>query len=105
MTSPQPLVPTRPTRFAGFLVLALLCATCVWLAKAARPAEAERPPPVVTLQAGDTIWGLAQRYAPERVDPRAYVDVVIDLNRLREAPRSGQRIRLPAESDFLRDNP
>lgn len=49
----------------------------------------------VTVQAGDSLWGLAERYSPPRVDPRAYVDAIVRLNELRGTVYPGQRLRLP----------
>jgi nucleoid-associated protein YgaU len=58
---------------------------------------ASRPgtPRAVVVQAGDTLWDLAGRYAPENVDPRAYVDALEDLNGLSGAPGVGMRLKLP----------
>jgi hypothetical protein len=52
-------------------------------------------PESVVLEAGDTVWDLASRYAPESVDPRAYVDTVLELNDVSGAPAAGARLRLP----------
>ena len=51
-------------------------------------------PRAVTVHSGDTLWGLAERYAPDGVDLRAYVDVVSDLNDLDSGLVAGMRIRL-----------
>ncbi|HVM33845.1 MAG TPA: peptidoglycan-binding protein LysM [Actinomycetota bacterium] len=58
---------------------------------------ASRPgaPRAVTLEAGDTLWEVAGRYAPDGIDRRAYVDALIELNRLEGMPPAGRRIRLP----------
>jgi hypothetical protein len=60
-------------------------------------APASRPgaPRAVVVKGGQTLWGLATRYAPEGVDTRAYVDAVIALNDLGGPPVVGQRLRLP----------
>ena len=52
-------------------------------------------PEAVRIQAGQTLWDLAERYAPSSVDPRAYVDAVQGLNDLEGAPTAGTRLRLP----------
>lgn len=59
------------------------------------PASAPGAPKAVTVHAGDTLWDLAERYAPQGVDPRAYVDVVSELNDLENGLVAGMRIRLP----------
>ena len=51
-------------------------------------------PRSVRIVSGDTLWGLASRYAPE-ADPRAFVDEVMRLNDLSGAPAIGTKIRLP----------
>jgi hypothetical protein len=52
-------------------------------------------PASVMLQPGETIWDLAERYAPAAVDPRAYVDAVLEMNDISGAPAMGERVRLP----------
>ena len=58
-------------------------------------AVAEPVPDRTTVQAGDTLWAIAQRIAPGR-DPR---DVVQQLRRLNELPsgglQAGQQLLLP----------
>jgi hypothetical protein len=49
----------------------------------------------VTVEAGDTLWDLADRYAPEGSDPRAYIDQVMTLNHLAGGLVEGARIKLP----------
>ena len=58
-------------------------------------ADSARTPRKVTVQAGQTLWSLAERYAPRGVDPRAYVDAVLALNDLSGPPMAGAVIRLP----------
>jgi Tfp pilus assembly protein FimV len=49
----------------------------------------------VTVGAGDTLWDIAVRYAPADVDPRAYVDALIEANSLSGPLQAGARLRLP----------
>ncbi len=58
-------------------------------------AGAIRAPKKVVFQAGETLWGLAETYAPADVDPRAYVDALLELNGLTAPPPPGTRLRLP----------
>jgi nucleoid-associated protein YgaU len=52
-------------------------------------------PRTVTVHQGDTLWGLAERYAPDSVDPRAYVAALGSLNSLRGPIHPGMRLKLP----------
>ena len=52
-------------------------------------------PHAVVMRPGQTVWDLAERYAPATMDPRAYVDQVLDINHLTGMPAAGVRIRLP----------
>ena len=74
------------------LVLGLLAAGGV--GRSAPPTRAGSPG-AVTVREGQTLWGLAQRHAPEGVDLRAYVDEVVRINHLQGAPQQGMRLRLP----------
>jgi hypothetical protein len=58
---------------------------------------ASRPgaPRAVVVDAGQTLWDIARAHAPAGIDPRAYVDAVVELNDLDGAPEAGQRLRLP----------
>lgn len=58
-------------------------------------ASAPGAPETVTLRAGETLWGVAQRYGPEGADLRAYVDAIVDLNDLAGPPMAGMRLELP----------
>jgi hypothetical protein len=74
-----------------------LVATFGLLAGPRATAPASRPgsPRAVTVRPGGTLWGLATRYAPEGMDPRAYLDAVVELNGLEGSLQDGARIRLP----------
>lgn len=75
----------------GLVVLFLLATG----PRGSAPASAPGTPRAVTVHAGDTLWGLAERYAPAGVDLRAYVDIVSDLNDLDSGLVAGMRVRLP----------
>ena len=62
---------------------------------AVAPAGDHRTPRVVVVQPGQTLWALAERYAGDGIDPRAYVDAVLALNHLEGPPPAGARIKLP----------
>ena len=62
---------------------------------ATAPASRPGAPRAVTVRAGDTLWGLATRYAPEGMDVRAYLDAVVGLNGLEGSLQEGARVRLP----------
>jgi hypothetical protein len=78
--------------FLPLLVVALIVATGPGGTSVASRSGA---PASVVLEAGETVWDLAERYAPESVDSRAYVDAVLELNDISGAPAAGERIRLP----------
>jgi nucleoid-associated protein YgaU len=59
------------------------------------PASAPGAPRSVTIHQGDTLWSLAEAYAPAGMDLRAYVDALEDLNGLDGTLAAGQRIKLP----------
>lgn len=59
------------------------------------PASAPGAPRAIVIQPGQTLWDVAERYAPEGIDPRAYVDALGRLNELEGSLMAGARIRLP----------
>ena len=71
-----------------------------WLFTAVRDgtAHASRPgaPAAVTVRSGDTLWDVAERFAPPGSDPRAYVDLLIESNDLAGGHAiAGTRLKLP----------
>jgi Tfp pilus assembly protein FimV len=58
------------------------------------PAATPQAPTAVLVRPGDTLWEIAERYAPKEIDPRAYLDVLVRAN---GSPTviPGQKIRLP----------
>jgi hypothetical protein len=58
-------------------------------------ASRSKAPRAVSLQPGQSLWDLAERYAAPGHDPRAYVDAIVELNEMSGIPQIGERIRLP----------
>ena len=85
----------RRRRRAGAVFVVLVVIGATLLAGGTAPASRPGAPRAVVMDAGGTLWGIAERYAPHGIDKRAYVDAVVELNALTGAPRAGQRIVLP----------
>jgi len=59
-------------------------------------AGAERSAPrTVSIRPGDTLWGVAARFAPEGSDLRAYVAALDELNGIEGPIHPGMRLKLP----------
>ena len=85
-------------RRLGVLLSALIVVALVWASTRPRTYVAgSRPgaPRAVVVAEGQTLWDLAERFAPLGVDPRDYSDAVAELNDLEGTIQAGQRLRLP----------
>ena len=79
--------------FAGLLPGASFALTAQARAEAVRTA---RPPLIVVVGQGETLWDLALAYAPPHRDPVAYLAEVIALNDVRAtALQPGMVLQLP----------
>lgn len=47
------------------------------------------------VQPGETLWEIAERHAPEGMDPRVYVSALEEANDLGPVLQAGARIRFP----------
>ena len=52
-------------------------------------------PRTVVLRSGQTLWDVAERFAPVGVDPRAYLDALVASNGGSVSVVAGTRLRLP----------
>lgn len=98
--APAGLRLTARGRTLVVLVLAALLLTAFSLGRAGSSASTDAGAPVaapvaVTVQAGDTLWAIAQRHAPDH-DPREVVAVIRELNGLAGVQvQAGQQLLLP----------
>jgi Tfp pilus assembly protein FimV len=59
-------------------------------------ASSAHAPKSIVMRSGQTLWEVAERYAPASVDVRAYVDALVEINDLAGGiVQPGERIRLP----------
>lgn len=49
----------------------------------------------ITVMCGQTLWGISERYAPDNMDKRQYIDAVKSLNGLGDNLYAGDTITLP----------
>ena len=56
---------------------------------------AQKTKRVAIVSPGDTLWDIAERHAPEGMDPRVYVDFLIRANDVGAVLQPGMRLRLP----------
>jgi hypothetical protein len=79
--------------------LAVLTATTLFLLATGPEGNAlasrTNAPKAITLQPGQGLWDVAERYAAPGQDLRAYVDALIEINDLGPIPQIGERLRLP----------
>ncbi|MFJ6001996.1 LysM peptidoglycan-binding domain-containing protein [Arthrobacter sp. NPDC092385] len=81
----------------GVAALILLGAFLTSQAQAGESAPTTSQTLEVSIAAGESLWDLAVRYAPER-DPRDVVAEMVELNNLGTSiVQAGQRISVPAE--------
>lgn len=103
------LVPTRRGRLLltglAFL-LGLLVAAAVLLTvdlPAALAGTESQQPVTITAEAGDTLWGYAEEFAPEAMSEQEFVAEVRTLNHLPTGRvTAGQQIELPVSGDTSR---
>jgi Tfp pilus assembly protein FimV len=83
-------------RRAGGATVVIAVVAMTLMGTGTAPASKSSAPRAVVVRAGETLWDVAERYAPAGLDPRAYVDAVVELNDLGgRMPAAGERIRLP----------
>lgn len=109
--APRARVRLEPTRRGRLLitavafVLGLLVAGAVLLSvdlPALAGTEGEQPV-TVTVEAGDTLWGFAEQYAPEGVSAQEFITEVRVHNQLPTGRvTAGQEIELPFLEDAAR---
>ena len=86
---------TRRGRLAVFLTcLAAACAALVLVAGAAIGSGEAAPTRTVTVQPGDTLWGIAAQAAPGE-DPRQVIDRIRELNPVGASLQAGDKLEVP----------
>ena len=108
-TAPQATYLSRPAAIAravlGWtLILTIAAALLVGFGKQGQTAQAVGPDvsvsqatefEYVTIMSGDSLWGIAEEYAPER-DPRDFIEDIMALNNLSDSVvDAGMRLALP----------
>ena len=88
----------RRRRLAASVLVVFLAVSAFLLAtgpEGSALASRSNAPKAVTLQPGQGLWDVAERYAAPGQDLRAYVHALVEINDLGPIPQIGQRIRLP----------
>ena len=108
-TAPQSTYVSRPAAIAravlGWtLILSIAAALLVGFGKQGQTAQAVGSEvsasqttefQYVTIMSGDSLWGIAEQYAPER-DPRDFIEDIMALNNLSDSVvDAGMRLALP----------
>ena len=77
------------------VAIAVMAMTLLSGGQEATAPAAGRHKAVAVVQPGETLWDIAERHAPEGMDPRAYIGAMTELNDLDPVLQAGTRIRLP----------
>ena len=85
-------------RFVASCVVVFLAVVLFMLATGPEgtvQASRSNAPKAVSLQPGQSLWDLAERYAAPGQDLRAYVDSLVEINGIEGLPQIGERVKLP----------
>ena len=79
----------RMTRTAGVVLFSVLCLSLFILLSGGSHVSAEQEAKeayytAVTVQPGDTLWSIAEEYAPEYADLSDYVRTLKEINHIRQ---------------------
>ncbi|GAA1488529.1 LysM peptidoglycan-binding domain-containing protein [Brachybacterium sacelli] len=103
------LEPTRRGRalltLVAFLLGLLVAGTLLLVLDVPTALAGSEPehPVTVTVEAGDTLWGYAEQFAPAQMSEQEYVAAVRSLNQLPTGRvTAGQQIELPAVEALAR---
>lgn len=79
----------------GLITLSIIGLTVIGGGVGGRADAGHRAPHSIVVRPGQTLWGIAERHAPDGIDPRAYVDALEVANGLDGAVTPGTRLELP----------